>query len=53
MAYITCAESKKEEVVDEVLVLSHAKFLRSEKGFNKEVPYSLGLVLDEFWHELC
>ena len=33
MAYITCAKLKEEEVVVKVLVLSHAKFLRSESGF--------------------
>ena len=26
-ANLTCAESKQQEVVDELLVLSHAKFL--------------------------
>ena len=28
LAYINCAKPKKEEVVDKVLVLSHAKFLQ-------------------------
>ena len=29
LAYITCAKPQEEEVVDKVLFLGHAKFLRS------------------------
>ena len=34
--YITCAKAKKEEVVDKLLVLRHAKLPRSESGFSSE-----------------
>ena len=34
----TCAEPKQQEVVDELLVLSHAKFLLREPGLHVKVP---------------
>ena len=51
-ANLTCAESKKQEVVDELLVLSHAKFLRREPGLHVKVPNPQALVSDAFRHEL-
>ena len=52
MPDITCAESKKQEVVDEVLVFSHAKFLLREPGLNVKVPNPQALVSDAFRQEL-
>ena len=52
MPDITCAESKKQEVVDELLVLCHAKFLRRESGLHVKVPDPQALVSDAFRHEL-
>ena len=37
-ANLTCAESEKQEVVDELLVFSLAKFLRRESGLHVKVP---------------
>ena len=51
-ANLTCAESKKQEVVDELLVLSHAKFLRREPGFYMKFPNPQDLVFDDFRHKL-
>ena len=51
-ANLTCAESQKQEVVDELLVLSHAKFLRRESGLYVEFPDPQALVSDVFRHEL-
>ena len=51
-ANLTCAESKKQEVVDELLVLSHAKFLRRESGLHVKVADPQALVSDAFRHEL-
>ena len=52
-ASITYAESKKQEVVDELLDLSHAKFLRRESGLHVKVANPQALVSDAFWHGLC
>ena len=51
-ANLTCAESKQQQVVDELLVLSHAKFLLREPGLHVKVADSQALVSDAFWHEL-
>ena len=51
-ANLTCAESKKQEVVDELLVLSHSKFLRREPGLHVKVADPQALVSDAFRHEL-
>ena len=51
-ASVTCDESMKQEVVDELLVLSHAKFLRRESGLNVNVANPQALVSDAFRHEL-
>ena len=51
-AYRTCAEPKQQEVVDELLVLSHAKFLLRESGLHLKVPNPQALVSDAFRHEL-
>ena len=51
-ANLTCAESEQQEVVDELLVLSHAKFLRRESGLHVKVPDPKALVSDAFRHEL-
>ena len=51
-ADLTCAEPKKQEVVDELLVLSHAKFLRRESGMHVKIPNPQALVSDAFRHEL-
>ena len=48
----TCAEFKKQEVVDELLVLGHAKFLRREPGLHVKFPNPQPLVSDAFRHEL-
>ena len=49
---LTCAESKEDEVVDELLVLGHAKFLLRESGLHVKVPNPQALVSDAFRHEL-
>ena len=36
-ANLTCAESEQQEVVDELLVLGHAKFLLREPGLHVKV----------------
>ena len=46
------AESEKQQVVDELLVLGHAKFLRREPGFDMKIPNPKDLVFDDFGHEL-
>ena len=51
-ANLTCAEPKQQEVVDELLVLSHAKFLRREPGLHVKVADPQALVSDVFRHEL-
>ena len=51
-ANVTCAESKQQELVDELLVLSHAKFLRREPGLHVKVADLQALVSDAFRHEL-
>ena len=51
-ADLTCAESEKQEVVDELVVLSHAKFLLREPGLHVKVPNPQALVSDAFRHEL-
>ena len=50
-ANLTCAESEKQEVVDELLVLSHANFLRREPGLHVKVADPQALVSDVFRHE--
>ena len=50
-ADLTCAESKKQEVVDELLVFSHAKFLLREPGLHVKIPKPQALVSDAFRHE--
>ena len=52
LTLITCAESKKQEVVDELLILSHAKFLRRKSTFHVKVPNPQALVSDAFRHKL-
>ena len=52
MPEITCAKSKKQEVDDELLVLSYAKFLRREPGLDVKVADPQALVSDVFRHEL-
>ena len=52
MPDFTYAKSKKQEVVDELLVLSHAKFLRREPGLHVKVSNPQALVSDVFRHEL-
>ena len=52
LADVACAESKKQQVVDEVLVLGHAQFLRREPAFNVEVLNAQGFVSDVFRHVL-
>ena len=52
MADVACAKSKKQQVVDELLVLVHAKFLRREPGFHVKVADPQGFVSDEFLREL-
>ena len=52
MPDIACAESKQQEVVDELLVFIHAKFRRRESGLHVKVPNPLALVSDAFRHEL-
>ena len=47
------AVSKEEEVVDELLVLRHAKFLLRESGFPLEVPFLLFCVAAALRHQLC
>ena len=51
-ADLTCAESKQQEVDDELLVLSHAKFLLREPSLHVKVPNPQALVSDAFRHEL-
>ena len=51
-ANLTYAEPKQQELVDELLVLRHAKFLRRESGLHVKVPNPQALVSDAFWHEL-
>ena len=51
-ANLTCAEPKQQEVVDELLVLSHAKFLLRESGLHVKVPNPQALVSNAFRHEL-
>ena len=51
-ANLTCAESKNQEVVDELLVISHTKFLRRERDLHVKVANPLALVSDAFRHEL-
>ena len=51
-ANLTCAESKQQQVVDELLVLNHAKFLLREPGLHVKVPNPQALVSDAFRHEL-
>ena len=50
-ANVTYAESKKQEVVDELLVLSHAKFLLREPDLHLKVPDPQAIVSDAFRHE--
>ena len=50
-ANLTCAESKQQQVVDELLVLSHAKFLLRETGSHVKVANPQALVSDAFRHE--
>ena len=52
MADVAGAESKKQQVVDELLVLGHAKFLRREPGFHVKLPNPQALVFDDFGHKL-
>ena len=52
LADVACAESKKQQVVDELLVLGHAQFLRREPGFHVEVAGPQGFVSDVFQQEL-
>ena len=49
---VACAKPKQEEVVDELLVLRHAKLLCRESGFYMKVPNPLALVSDVFRHKL-
>ena len=51
--YLTGAITKKEEVVDELLVLRHAKYLLRESGFPLEVAFLLFCVAAALWHLLC
>ena len=52
LADVAGAESKKQQVVDELLVLGHVQFLRREPGFHVKVPNPQGFVSDVFRHEL-
>ena len=52
LADVAGAESKKQQVVDELLVLGHAKFLREEPGFQVKLPDPQALVFDDFGHKL-
>ena len=52
MAGVAGAESEKKQVVDELLVLGHANFLRREPGFHVKLPNPQALVFDDFWHKL-
>ena len=52
LADVACAESKKQQVVDKLLVPGHAQFLRGEPGFHVKLPNPQALVFDDFGHKL-
>ena len=51
VAGVAGAESEKQLVVDELLILGHAESLRREPGFHVEVSNPQGFVSDVFRHE--
>ena len=51
MAGVAGAESEKQQVVDELLVLGHAESLRREPGSHVEVAGPQGFVSDVFRYE--
>ena len=52
LADVAGAESKKQLVVDELLFLDHAQFLRREPCFHVKLSNPQALVFDDFWHKL-